>query len=120
METAIELATRNSEKARMIAIWALTNSLPAPLIYADIGALWGTDNSFVKLLSNQKRLRMVGFEPDESECAKLRQSAPNDIYLPIGVGDENCTRQFYVTVFGANSSFLEPDLAAFGGWPHAE
>jgi FkbM family methyltransferase len=120
METALELATRNAEKARFIAIWALTANLPKPLIYADVGALWGTDNNFIRLLGDQKRLRMIGFEPDESECARLRQGAPDDIYLPIGVGDEDRTRQFYVTMFGANSSFLEPDLAAFRGWPHAE
>jgi FkbM family methyltransferase len=120
METALELATRNADKARMIAIWLLTNDLASPLVYADVGALWGTDNSFIKHLSLQNRLRTIGFEPDEPECAKLRQNRPNDIYLPIGIGDEDRLRQFYITAFIANSSFLEPDLAAFCGAPHAD
>ncbi len=120
METALELAGRNALKARMLGLWSLTKALPRPLIYCDIGALWGVDNELVIQLNQMGRLRIVGFEPDQAECDRLTQASPGNAYLPFGIGDIDAVRPFYVTVFNANASFLEPDPAAFGGLPHAE
>ncbi len=119
METALELAARMAQKARMLAVWSLTNNLPQPLIYCDIGALWGVDNEYVTQLNQLGRLRVVGFEPDQSECDRLMRANPGNIYLPFGIGDVDQARTFYVTAFNACASFLEPDLSAFPGLPHA-
>lgn len=108
METAIEIAARNHNKARTIASLALANSLNRPIVYCDIGALWGVDNPLIDVLRNNERLRVVGFEPDAAECQRLRDAHPKDIYIPVGVGDIDGTLPLYVTAFRACSSFLEP------------
>ena len=120
MNIAGELAARNAARSRSVALWALTNNLPRPLVYVDIGALWGVDNDQVRQLNAMNRLTIIGFEPDEAECAKLARDNPNNRYLPVGVGDEDGLRTFYITAFGACSSFLEPDLSAYNGLPQAE
>jgi FkbM family methyltransferase len=118
MDTALTIALRNASKARTLGGLALASNLPAPLVYADVGALWGIDNPVIQELRARKRLRVVGFEPDAAECERLRAANPDDVYLPFGVGDVDGQRPFYVTAFGACSSFLEPDPAALRGAPH--
>ena len=120
METSLELAARSSTKARTVAVLAMTSGLTTPLIYVDVGALWGVDNPIIEVMRNNQRLRVVGFEPDRDECDRLRAANPNDIYLPVGVGDVDGSRPFYVTAFNACASFLEPDLDVFGDLPHRE
>jgi FkbM family methyltransferase len=101
-------------------VLSLAASLDRPLVYVDVGALWGVDNPMVKQLASNGKLRVVGFEPDEAECARLRQANPADIYLPYGVGDVDGSLPFHITHFNACSSFLEPDMSAWGDSPHAE
>ena len=120
METAISLASMNSDKAKMVAVTVLAKNLKRPLVYVDVGALWGVDNHLVNSLNLMGFVKIIGFEPDENECAKLRGQNSNNTYLSVGVGDEDCLRKFYITTFNACSSFLEPDLAALAGAPHRD
>ncbi|EDY17960.1 methyltransferase FkbM family [Chthoniobacter flavus Ellin428] len=120
METVLDLASRNHLKARIQAVLALSEQLTAPLIYADVGALWGVDSPLLKMLRDQQRMKIIGFEIDPAECERLKAISPNDTYLAFGVGDVDAMRPFYVTAFAANSSFLEPDLDALAGLPHRD
>jgi FkbM family methyltransferase len=94
---------------------SLAAGLPRPIVYVDVGARAGIDNSLVELLRSNGKLKIVGFEPDNEECQRLRSSNPGDVYLPYGLGDAEGTRKFYVTALTGASSFFEPDLDAFRG-----
>jgi FkbM family methyltransferase len=120
METSLDIASRNHFKARTQAVVALAEQLTAPIIYADVGALWGVDNPLLNILRDQQRMKIIGFELDPAECERLSAANPSDLYCPFGIGDVDGSRPFYVTAFGANSSFLEPDLDAFAGLPHQD
>jgi len=118
MESVLDLASRNFSKARLLGALALSGNLPEPLVYADVGALWGVDNTLVQTLRTQKRLRIIGFEPNRAECERLRTAHPDDLYLPFGVGHQDGEYPFHLTAFNACSSFLVPDLEALKGYPH--
>jgi FkbM family methyltransferase len=113
MDTVLEIASKNSEKARAIGLFALASTRPTPLTYVDVGAAWGIDNMLVRMLCQMKHMRVIGFEPDPQEFAALRQAFPDDLYLPCGAGDQDAARRFHVTAVPANSSFLEPDPSVF-------
>jgi len=113
MDTVLDIHTRNVEKTRIIGALALASNLTAPLTYLDVGASWGVDNALVRRLCQSKKMRVVGFEPDPQEYAKLRAACPEDLYFECGLGDEDIERKFYNCASSANSSFLEPDLEAF-------
>jgi FkbM family methyltransferase len=120
MELALDIAARNHFKARIAAVLALAPRLPGPLVYADVGVLWGVDNPVLQFLRDNRYVRVIGFELDPGECERLQAAQPNDLYLPFGVGDVDGTRSFYMTAFSACSSFLEPDLDSFRGAPHVD
>jgi FkbM family methyltransferase len=120
METALDLASRNHQKARAQAALALAEKLTSPIVYADVGTLWGVDIPLLKILRDRKQMRIVGFELNSAECERLKATNPDDLYFAFGVGDVDAQRTFYVTAFDANCSFLEPDLDAFAGLPHRE
>ena len=51
---------------------------------------------------------VVGFEPVEAECAKLKQIYPEHRFLPYCLGDGGA-REFFVTRNAMTSSLIEPD-----------
>jgi FkbM family methyltransferase len=118
METSLEIASRNQEKARIVAALAIAAGLSKPLVYADVGALGGIDNPVIAILKQNKRLRIIGFDPNEAECQRLRAANPDDLYLPFGVGDADGPKPLFLTAFAHCSSFLEPDMTACAGMPH--
>ena len=83
---------------------------PLPIVTVlDMGAARTGDKEIYSPLLKQGLARVVGFEPDESECAALNQKfGPLNTYLPYVIFDG--TRQrFHVTSFGLTSSLYEPD-----------
>jgi len=120
METALDIASRNLLKARTQAVLALSEQLTAPIVYADVGVLWGIDGPLLKMLRDQQRMRIIGFDLNAEECERLKATNPYDMYFAFGVGDVDAMRPFYVTAFAANSSFLEPDLDALTGLRHRD
>ena len=109
----LELAARNSEKSRVLALLALLNNIPQPLTYVDVGARGGVGNPFVHMLSEEGKLRLVGFDADAAACAELRQAHPRNIWMDCGVGDVDGQLPFYHVPRGWASSFLEPDMEFF-------
>jgi FkbM family methyltransferase len=83
---------------------------PLPTVTVlDIGAARAGNKEIYSPLLKQGIARVVGFEPNESECAILNQKfGPLNIYLPYVIFDG--TRQrLHVTSFGLTSSLYEPD-----------
>lgn len=109
MQSSLDLASRNSMRPKVLAATTLASMMPGPLYYCDIGALGGIDNPVIDMLRNQHVIRVIGCEPNEEECQRLRIAHPNDIYLPFIISDEDGERDLYVTRFKACSSCLKPD-----------
>jgi FkbM family methyltransferase len=83
---------------------------PLPTITVlDIGAARAGDKEIYSPLLKQGLARVVGFEPNISECAILNQRfGPLNIYLPYVIFD-GTRRKLHVTSFGLTSSLYEPD-----------
>lgn len=85
----------------------------APVVdIVDVGAMQlGNLPPFYKPLMDAGLARVVGFEPQENECAKLvSQARRNHTYLPHFIGD-GTERTFYQTNCGETSSLYEPNHA---------
>ena len=82
-----------------------------PLMTAvEIGAMLVGQPDPLLRLSQLGRLRVIGFEPQPEECAKLSALAqPGRRYFPYAVADGR-RREFYVTNIGYTSSLLRPNL----------
>lgn len=75
----------------------------------DVGARWGGGGAWWRLHPIAK---LIGFEPDASECARLNtQVVPDnhETYVPLGLGRSSRTATLYVTQEPACSSLYEPD-----------
>jgi FkbM family methyltransferase len=88
---------------------------PPPVIrILDIGAMiWGTE-PYEKLRA-AGLARVIGFEPQPAECAKLNEThgPSGHTYLPYVVGDGSA-RTFYLTRHPPSSSVYEPDIELAG------
>lgn len=93
-------------------MWSLTEIITdCPLIdVVDIGASIGEEPSYQPLIVAGKA-RLVGFEPNESECAELnrRYGAPHR-FFPMFVGNGK-TGTFHETVWTQTGSLFEPNKA---------
>lgn len=65
------------------------------------------------------QVKLIGFEPEEKECARLNKlySNQNKIFYAVALGQKKETKTFYVTKYPASSGFLEPDLEWMGRFP---
>ena len=82
------------------------------MIAVDIGAMFlqGQTDPMARL-SQMGLLRIIGFEPQLSECEKLNALArPGRRYLPYAIANGG-KRKFYVTNTGMTSSLLRPNLS---------
>jgi len=83
-----------------------------PLIdILDVGAMMlGAEAPYGKLVEN-KRARLIGFEPNEEECRKLNDTygAPHR-FLPFFIGD-GAAATFYETNFPMTGSLYKPNKA---------
>jgi FkbM family methyltransferase len=85
--------------------------MPPMMAVVDIGAmlLEGDVDPFARL-NKLGRLKVIGFEPQPAECAKLNALAlPGRQYLPYVIAN-GVRRSFYVTNTGMTSSLLRPNL----------
>lgn len=74
-----------------------------PLILVDVGARGGIDQYWKNF---GPALRIVAFEPEPEECARLNASAEKNIqYLPVALGSENGERTLHVARYSMSSSF---------------
>lgn len=75
----------------------------------DVGARWGTSGAWYRLSPLAK---VVGFEPDEEECARLNQTAgPHERFVAIALGAARETVTLHVTREPGCSSIYPPDLS---------
>ena len=78
-----------------------------PLVVVDVGARGGVE-PFWKVFGND--LRIIGFEPDSVECAKLNETAEKNVsYLPVALSDSVTKKTFHVAKLGAAGSFYKSE-----------
>jgi FkbM family methyltransferase len=92
-----------------LCIGDMTPSDPTAIIIADVGARWGSTEAWFRKVGPAK---LLGFEPDAEECAKLNQQAgPNERYYPVALGDRNGSATLYLTAHPACASLYPPSRA---------
>lgn len=86
------------------------------IIVVDVGARSNFESHW-KFYKDQ--IKLIGFEPDRKECARLNKlySNENKIFYPVALGEKKEVRTFYMTKYPASSGFLEPDLEWMGRFP---
>ena len=96
-----------------VAAFSLTELLPdTPTIQVvNVGAAdTGTPEPYEALV-DKGYARVIGFEANPEECAKLTAAAqPGRTFLPYALGAGG-PALFYETMFGPSSSLFEPDVA---------
>jgi len=76
---------------------ALAGLLQEPLVVVDVGCRWGFAQAWERL---GDRSMIIGFDPDEAECARLTESYrtnPNVRVVPKGLGAKPGPATLYVT-----------------------
>jgi FkbM family methyltransferase len=91
----------------------------SPLTLIDIGARGGLQPNWKRA---QGHLRLVGFEPDPAEYARLAAAADprRAVYINAAVGREAAELTLNVGREGGTSSLLEPNLAFLRRFPRPE
>ena len=86
------------------------------LSVVDVGARNNFEDHW-KIYKDQ--IKLIGFEPDASECRRLNKKygSKNKIFFPVALGNKKEMRTFYVMRYPASSGFLEPDLKWMGRFP---
>ncbi len=77
--------------------------MTSPVILVDVGARGGIDARWKGI-----PVRVIGFEPDPEECAKLNVS-PDEIYLPYALWSERVSKTLYLVDSPHAASFFEPN-----------
>jgi FkbM family methyltransferase len=77
------------------------------LVVVDVGARWGAGERWRPF---GPRVRVIGFDPDEEECARLAAEEPDVSYVPLALGSRSGPATLYRTVDPACSS-LYPAIA---------
>ena len=81
-----------------------------PIVVVDVGAR-GEIEPLWSVFGDQ--IRIIGFEPDPSECERLNAEAgPNVCYLPIALSSDVGEATFYTTNHAASSSLYKADPAS--------
>ncbi|MES2264493.1 MAG: FkbM family methyltransferase [Pseudomonadota bacterium] len=88
-------------------------------VYLDVGAMGGPTQPTLRYLALHNLLTYVGIEPQESECANLRQMFPNGIFLTDAVGNVDADVPLHLTVSNACCSVLEPNFEVLDNYPIA-
>ena len=82
-----------------------------PVTIVDVGARGGFNPEWRALGDS---LRMICFEPDEEECARLAASAPSNVtYIPAALGRETRAATLYVTQLEASSGLYPTNMEYF-------
>jgi FkbM family methyltransferase len=81
----------------------------------DVGARWGAAASWFRL---KPLARLVGFEPDPDECARLNRGADaHETFVPVALGREDGSATLHVTRTPACSSLYPPSAAMLDRYP---
>lgn len=91
------------------AVTAIASLLNRPLSVADVGCRWGFAEAWHTLAD---RVHLVGFDPDEDECARLRDyyaHMSNVQIVDCALDRRRRQRTVYTTSDPACSSFFHPD-----------
>jgi FkbM family methyltransferase len=62
-------------------------------------------------------LRVIGFEPDEQECTRLRVKQPFVRFEPLALGAVDGPHPLYITAHPGCTSCLEPDASVLDTYP---
>jgi FkbM family methyltransferase len=71
------------------------------LVVVDVGARWGASDRWRPF---GPRVKVVGFDPDEEECARLAANEPDVTYVPLALGAKTGRATLYRTAEPACSS----------------
>ena len=99
----------NSTKTELARVRRWSAWLDRNIIVMDVGCRWGFADAWASLGS---RATVVGFDPDASECERLRANyrGPCDVrYVPVALGATQGRAPLFVTDEPACSSLFEPD-----------
>ena len=83
----------------------LGSLLLGDLIVVDVGARWGAGDRWRPF---GPRVKVVGFDPDEQECARLAANEPEVTYVPLALGAKAGSATLYRTAEPACSSLYPP------------
>jgi FkbM family methyltransferase len=87
----------------------LATALRRPLTVVDVGCRWGPAAAWLELPNT----RVIGFEPDEEECRRLRAQAGDDAparFVPVALGSRAGPARLHLTKEPACSSLYPPDV----------
>lgn len=108
------------QQIRNAACQALAIGLgDAKAVYLDIGAMGGPTQPALRYLSQHDLVTYVGIEPQDDECARLRQMFPRGIFLTDAVGNVDAELPLHLMVSNACSSILEPNFEVLNDYPIA-
>lgn len=91
------------------ALAAVTGLLDRPLNVVDVGCRWGFSDAWHALADH---VHLIGFDPDEQECARLRShytDTPNVQIVDSALDRRPTRRTVYLTSDPACSSVFHPD-----------
>lgn len=84
----------------------LCGHLQSELIVVDVGARWGPSSMW---RSFAPRVKIIGFEPDAAECARLAKLDGEEIvYVPSALGPQIGSADLHITAESACSSIYPP------------
>jgi FkbM family methyltransferase len=83
----------------------LGSLLVEDLVVVDVGARWGAGERWRPF---GPRVKVVGFDPDEQECARLAANEPDVTYMPLALGAKAGRATLYRTVEPGCSSLYPP------------
>jgi FkbM family methyltransferase len=74
--------------------------------YLDVGARGNVSEPWSLFASGA--IKVIGFEPDPDECARLSQAYPERKYYPYALWSKATTRPFYLCEWASTSSMYPP------------
>lgn len=94
----------------------LLSKIEQRLLCVDVGARWGVDSALLALKGKSK---LLCFDPDEEECARLQQGhSLDDIeYVPLALSSDGRELTLTITREPACSSIYPPDEALYNTYP---
>ena len=79
-----------------------------PLTVIDVGARGGFESHWE---SYGDQIRIIGFEPDTEECARLNEQSDARVsYFPVALDQHPGKRTLYITKYVASSGLYAPDI----------
>jgi FkbM family methyltransferase len=94
----------------------LLSQIDTPLLCVDVGARWGVDSALLLL---KERAKLLCFDPDEEECARLQvhHSLDEVEYVPLALSSDGRELSLTITRQPACSSIFGPEEALYTHYP---